>query len=72
MKDDLWQLILLPFYWLFLTVLIKQTKEKWLLALHEQKYVEYCRRVDHCISYSAQGTGWCSTAIPFIPGLSPG
>ncbi len=40
----------LPFlYWLFLTVLMKNTEEKWLLDLYGQEYTEYCRMVNRCI-----------------------
>lgn len=49
LASNLWLLILPPLYWLFLTVLLKHTEEKWLLALHGKKYADYCRRVNRCI-----------------------
>ena len=42
----------LPFvYWLFMTVLMKQTEEKWLRALYGQEYDDYCKRVNRCIPW---------------------
>ena len=39
----------LPFlYWLFMTVLMKATEEKWLRNLYGQEYEAYCRRVNRC------------------------
>ena len=39
----------LPFaYWLFMTVLMKATEEKWLRALYGKEYEDYCRRVNRC------------------------
>lgn len=49
LANNICLLILPPLYWLFLTVLLKRTEEKWLLALHGKKYVDYCRRVNRCI-----------------------
>ena len=49
LANNLYLLILPPLYWLFLTVLLKHTEEKWLLALHGKKYADYCRRVNRCI-----------------------
>lgn len=45
-------LLVLPIvYWIFLTVLMKCTEEKWLLELHGEEYVQYCRRVNRCIPW---------------------
>ena len=42
----------LPFvYWLFMTVLMKQTEEKWLRTLYGQEYEDYCKRVNRCIPF---------------------
>lgn len=39
----------LPFvYWLFMTVLIKATEEKWLRDLYGKEYEDYCKRVNRC------------------------
>lgn len=40
----------LPFiYWLFMTVLMKNTEEKWLRERYGSEYEAYCRRVNRCI-----------------------
>lgn len=45
-------LLVLPFlFWIFLTVLMKHTEEKWLLDLHGEEYLDYCRRVNRCIPW---------------------
>lgn len=38
------------FYWIFMTVLMKCTEEKWLKNLYDREYEEYCRKVNRCIS----------------------
>lgn len=49
--DNLW-LLLLPFlYWLFMTVLMKNTEEKWLYDMFGEKYIEYCKKVNRCIPW---------------------
>ena len=43
-------LLILPFpYWLFMTILMKNTEEKWLYDLYGEEYKEYCKRVNRCI-----------------------
>lgn len=45
-------LMFLPFvYWLFMTILMKCTEEKWLLKLYGQEYIAYCKRVNRCIPW---------------------
>lgn len=45
-------LLLLPLlYWIFMTVLMKNTEEKWLQELYGQEYTEYCQRVNRCIPW---------------------
>lgn len=45
-------LLILPFfYWGFLTVLMKNTEEKWLMDLYGEEYEEYCKRVNRCIPW---------------------
>lgn len=48
---DLWLLGLPAVFWLFLTVLMKHTEEKWLLERFGQAYTDYCRRVNRCIPW---------------------
>ena len=37
------------FYWIFMTVLMKCTEEKWLKNLYGREYEDYCSRVNRCI-----------------------
>ena len=46
---NLFFLPLFFFYWIFMTVLMKCTEEKWLKNLYGGEYEEYCRRVSRCI-----------------------
>ena len=51
LADNLWLLILPVVFWLYLTVLMKYTEEKWLAALHGEQYTDYCRQVNRCIPW---------------------
>lgn len=51
LADNLWLLFLPLVFWLYLTVLMKLTEEKWLAALYGQPYQEYCDRVNRCIPW---------------------
>ena len=46
---NLYFFILPVLYWLFLTVLMKATEEKWLRDRYGEEYEAYCRRVNRCI-----------------------
>lgn len=49
--NDVW-LCILPFlYWLFLTMLMIHTEEKWLHDLYGEQYDAYCRQVNRCIPW---------------------
>jgi len=50
-EDNLWLLILPVIYWIYLTILMKYTEEKWLTKLYGNEYVEYCERVNRCIPF---------------------
>ncbi len=43
-----WFFVLPLFFWLFLTVLMKHTEEKWLKNLYGTEYEAYCKRVNRC------------------------
>ncbi len=45
---NLWFIILPLFFWIFMTVLMKATEEKWLKELYGPEYEDYCRRVNRC------------------------
>lgn len=49
--NNCWLLILPIFYWGFMTILMKNTEEKWLYDLYGEQYVEYCRQVNRCIPW---------------------
>ena len=45
-------LLILPLlFWLEMTVVLKNTEEKWLKDLYGQEYVEYCKNVNRCIPW---------------------
>lgn len=45
-------LFIVPFIcWLYMTVLLKKTEEKWLLRLYGNEYMEYCKKVNRCIPW---------------------
>ncbi|MCM1253670.1 MAG: isoprenylcysteine carboxylmethyltransferase family protein [Clostridium sp.] len=48
---NLFFLPLFFFYWIFMTVLMKGTEEKWLQNLYGREYEEYCSRVNRCIPW---------------------
>ena len=54
---NLFFLPLFFFYWIFMTVLMKCTEEKWLKNLYGGEYEEYCRRVNRCIPWIPKGNG---------------
>lgn len=47
--NNLLLLILPILFWVFLTILMKKTEEKWLLKLYGEEYQEYCKKVNRCI-----------------------
>lgn len=53
-SGNLFFLPLFFFYWLFMTVLMKGTEEKWLLKLYGTEYSNYCKRVNRCIPWFAK------------------
>ncbi len=49
--NNLWLLLLPPVFWLYMTLLMKATEEKWLRDLYGKEYEEYLRRVNRCIPW---------------------
>lgn len=43
-----WFFVLPLIYWLFMTVLMKATEEKWLRDLYGKEYDDYCKQVNRC------------------------
>lgn len=54
--NNLWLLALPVVYWGFMTVLMKNTEEKWLKELYGEEYVEYCKRVNRCVPWKSSFT----------------
>lgn len=46
---NVWLLLLIPIQWVLLTVVIRNTEEKWLYELHGEAYKDYCARVNRLI-----------------------
>lgn len=51
LANNLWLLILPVFFWAFMTVLMKNTEEKWLDTLYGEEYRQYCKKVNRCIPW---------------------
>lgn len=51
LKQDAWLYLLPFFYWAFLTGLMKQTEEKWMVAHFKEEYRTYCKEVNRCIPW---------------------
>lgn len=49
--NNLWLMILPLFYWAFMTILMKNTEEKWLADLYGDEYRKYCQKVNRCIPW---------------------
>ena len=43
--------IMIPVDWIILTVVLKNTEEKWLLDLYGTEYEEYKKRVNRCVPW---------------------
>ena len=46
---NVWLLILIPIQWVLLTVVIRNTEEKWLYEIYGEAYKDYCARVNRWI-----------------------
>ncbi len=52
-------LLVLPFiYYIFLSVLLFYTEEKWLYKLYRDKYLLYCARVNRCFPWKGDRLDW--------------
>lgn len=43
--------VLIPLYWLLLTLFVKNTEEVWLRNLYGKEYDSYCKNVNRCIPF---------------------
>ena len=57
MANNFILLILPVIYWIFMTILMKNTEEKWLLELYGEEYSDYCRKVNRCIPFPSRKGG---------------
>ena len=46
---NVWLLILIPIQWVIITVVIRNTEEKWLYEIYGEAYKDYCARVNRWI-----------------------
>ena len=37
--------------WIYMTIFLRLTEEKWLTDLYGQEYIEYCKKVNRCIPW---------------------
>lgn len=51
MANNLYLLVLPFIYWISMTILLKNTEEKWLYELYGQEYLDYCQKVNRCIPW---------------------
>ena len=45
-EANLWLMILPILFWIYMTVLLKLTEEKWLLDAFGEEYIKYCSKVN--------------------------
>lgn len=48
---NVWSLFLAFVYWAYMSVLLKNTEEKWLFEIYGDAYTDYCKRVNRCIPW---------------------
>lgn len=41
--------------WLYMTLFLIKTEEKWLMGLYGQEYASYCKKVNRCIPWFPKG-----------------
>lgn len=51
LANNLWLLVLVPMYWLAMTILMKCTEEKWLIQRYGEEYKNYCEKTNRCIPW---------------------
>ena len=49
--NNLWLLILPFIFWISMTLLMKNSEEKWLKEKYGEEYINYCNRVNRCIPW---------------------
>lgn len=51
LSGNLILLLLCPVYHIMMTVMVKNTEEKWLTELYGTAYLDYCKKVNRCIPW---------------------
>ena len=51
LTDNLFLFFVPVICWIYMTVFLKLTEEKWLADLYGQEYTEYCKRTNRCIPW---------------------
>ena len=51
MTNNLILFIIPAICWVYMTVFLKLTEEKWLADLYGQEYIAYCKKVNRCIPW---------------------
>lgn len=54
MWHNAWLLVIPVINWLIMTIVLKNTEEKWLFDLYGKDYEEYKKRVNRCIPFKRQ------------------
>ena len=49
--NNLFLFIIPVICWIYMTIFLKLTEEKWLADLYGQEYIEYCKNVNRCIPW---------------------
>ena len=57
MWHDYWMVPMVFVDWVIITIVLKNTEEKWLLDLYGEEYVEYRKRVNRCIPWKSNYQG---------------
>ena len=53
-EANLWLLILPILFWIYMTILLKLTEEKWLLDAFGEEYIKYCSKVNRVFPWFAK------------------
>ena len=51
MANNLFLFVIPVICWIYTTIFLKLTEEKWLTDLYGQEYIEYCKNVNRCIPW---------------------
>lgn len=49
--NSIWLILIIPIQWLILTLVLRNTEEKWLYTIHGEEYRDYCKKVNRLIPF---------------------